>query len=413
MDENPVHPHEPYLVGSTGDLYQEHIGSSPERVPSNAPTNWSREQTPKYFKNAQWYAIPSHLTIPPLTPPRSPDGTTILASTATSALHTFILPPTLLSPPHPHPLTPYTTHTFPEPIYATTFHPTYTLSSPPTCLILASPRSLPIRLFSPFAPGILSSYPLISPTTEAYITPHSLLFTPNNPSHFLAGSDSSISLFDINRNGSGPITRIFTKRHHSAPSPGIKGLISALATSNSNVLAAGTFSRHIGLYDTQSHNSLIITFPLPTTPTSGAGQGITQLHWTPDSHYLLITERVSDGISVLDIRSPGKQLAWLTGRKAMTQQRLGVDVIGQEVWAGGTDGVVRAWEGVGMREGVVESTWGFRAHDDVVSSAGLHSTGSVLATCSGQRHWGLDTEDVEGANQPVETSDNSLKLWAL
>lgn len=51
------------------------------------------------------------------------------------------------------------------------------------------------------------------------------------------------------------------------------------------------------------------------------------------------------------------------GRKARTNQRLIVDLIGDEIWAGGTDGKVKVWEGVGMKEGVVEPVFEFHAHD--------------------------------------------------
>ena len=66
---------------------------------------------------------------------------------------------------------------------------------------------------------------------------------------------------------------------------------------------------------------------------------------------------------------------------------------------------------------------------DAVSSAVLHPTGTVLATCSGQRHLGerveknWESEDDEseesssgssvGESVRGEGYDNSLKVWAL
>lgn len=377
---------------------------------------------------------------------RSPDGTTILTSSASNILRFFILPPDLLTPPHPKYFKPYTTYTYPEPVYASTFHPSYALFSPSSCLILASLRFLPVRLLSPFAPGILSSYPLVSPTTEAYITPHSLLFNPAETNQFFAGSDSCISLFDISRNGEGPISTMRTtasRRNHSATGQDMKGIISTLAMSSDGVLAAGTFNRWIGLYDGHGSGNTMAVFPLTadSEPEGEKGQGITQVLWSACSRYLCVVERGSDGIGVWDIRGTGKRLAWLRGRKARTQQRLSVDVMGGEVWAGGTDGVVRMWEGLGSKEGALNPVWQFRAHDDAVSSAALHPTGSVLATCSGQRHWGSTEDGGDVGSDPesdaesvlsslsstysqlssdftsrVEASrksDNSMKIWAL
>lgn len=376
-----------------------------------------------------------------LIPRRSPDGTTILTSSASDTLRSFVLPPDLLYPPQPKQLEPYTTHTCPEPVRASTFHPSYALAEPSSCLFIASLRSLPIRLLSPFAPGILSTYPLISPTTEAYITPHSLLFNPNNTSRFFAGSDSCISSFDINRNGEGPISTMRTttsRRNHKFAGQGMKSIVSAMAMSSEGVLAAGTFNRWIGLYDGHGSGDTLAVFPLiaNTEPEEEKGQGITQVLWSACSRYLCVAERRSDGIGVWDVRGTGKRLAWLRGRKAETQQRLGVEVLGGEVWAGGTDGVVRVWEELGMKEGIVDPAWQFQAHGDAVSSATLHPTGSVLATCSGQRHWDAPTDEGSDSESHADSivssmssarlsnstsqqteatmkSDNSLKLWAL
>lgn len=220
----------------------------------------------------------------------------------------------------------------------------------------------------------------------------------------------------------------------------MKGIISALGMSGEGVLAAGTFSRWVGLYDSHGRGDTIAIFPLssPSDADSERGQGVTQVIWSACNRYLCIAERGSDGISVCDVRKFDKRLAWLKGRTARTQQRLGVDVLGSEVWAGGTDGMVKIWEGLGMRQGAVEPSLEFKAHDDVVSSATLHPTGSVLATCSGQRHWnGSVPSDDDGMesdsssdlscgsslssntsttlleNKSIDISDNSMKLWAL
>ena len=93
-----------------------------------------------------------------------------------------------------------------------------------------------------------------------------------------------------------------------------------------------------------------------------------------------------------------------------------------------------------MVEGVMDPSWEFIAHEDAVSSATLHPCGSVLATCSGQRHalppirdvaYLDDESDSDSSSQrslssississtsasskrPSQTTDNNLKLWAL
>ncbi|MCJ1472405.1 hypothetical protein MMC13_001053 [Lambiella insularis] len=404
---------EPRLVASTEDFYCGSIASCRKRelttvaidVDSDGPdsANDPALQESNFFKSAQWSA----------------DGTTLVTSSADNVLRTFILyscrPPDLLSTPSPHALSLYAAHRLPSPAYALSIYPAYDLSTANTALYIASPSSLPIRLISPFAPGILASYPLINAATEAYIAPHSLLFDPrgSNGNQFFAGSECEISIFDINRNGEAPLSRMKTipsrRKKLVGGGVGMKGIVSTLAMSADGILAAGTFGRWVGLYDSGGRGVTAGVFEVGSNlgdeGAVGDGAGITQLLWSCCGRYLCVVERSSEDIGVWDIRSTGKRVAWLRGRRAKTMQRLGADVVGTEAWSGGTDGIVRVWENLGMREGMVDPVWEFLAHDDTVSSALVHPSGTVLATCSGQRH-DFDSEDMVAA-------ENSLKVWSL
>ncbi|KAI9869591.1 MAG: hypothetical protein M1830_005321, partial [Pleopsidium flavum] len=274
----------------------------------------------------------------------------------------------------PHDLTPYLTLPSPEPIYTSTIYPLFNLQGPSTTLILSTTRDHPIRLSSVLHPSLLASYPLVSPTTEAYITPHSILFTPDG-THFVTGSDSLICCFDISRSGKGPITRMPTipskRKKIVGGGVGMKGIISALAWSTDTILAAGTFTRSVGLYDSGGQGDCIAVFSVAheanDTETQIGGSGITQVLWSPCGRYLYVAERKSNGIIVYDIRVAGKRLGSLQGRKSDTNQRLGVDIVqteqGHEIWAGGTDGVVRVWQNPGEEEGAKDPKWEWKAHD--------------------------------------------------
>ena len=244
-------------------------------------------------------------------------------------------------------------------------------------LLLSTTRDHPIHLTSALYPSLIASYPLISPTTEAYITPHSTLFTPDG-THFLTGSDSLICTFDVFRPGEGPIIR-----HPTIPSKrkkivgggvGMKGIISALDLSTNGLLAAGTFTRCVGLYDSAGQGDCVAVFSVAESSecsegaeTDIGGAGITQVRWSPCARYLYVAERKSDGVLVYDIRVAGKKLGCLEGRRAATNQRLGVEIVptesGHELWAGGTDGGVRIWANPWEVEGRRERSWGWEAHD--------------------------------------------------
>lgn len=409
FEDNPLQDSTiPRLVGTTAGEYEESIEASKSLSSTRGFSN--------YFKDLQW----------------SPDGTTVLTSSADNALRSYVLPPTLLNPPHPHLLKPYATHQSPEPEYARTFYPSYSLSDPSTCLFLASPRNLPIRLYSTLGSGVLGSYPLVSPTTEAFISPHSLLFDASDRNQFFAGSSQIIAVFDISRPGEGPVT-VMKTGHSRYPNPngfgsaiklgdGLTNIVSALDISRGGVLAAGTFGRKVGLYDNNGHGEATAVFSLrDDSDIETHGNGVTEVIWDESGRYLCVAERGSDGVSVWDIRGTGKRLAWLRGRRAKTSQRMGVALMHGEVWAGGTDGIVRVWREIGNKEGSVERDWEFDAHGDVVSGTGLHPGGSVLSTCSGQRvnpavvDWEVDGNDSDSESPIAEAKaiDNSLRIWAL
>jgi len=160
---------------------------------------------------------------------------------------------------------------------------------------------------------------------------------------------------------------------------GMRGLVSALSASpgsgNNSLLAAGTWTRWVGLYDAAGMGGTVATWGIGEAADGVAGiggGGVTQTGWSNCGRYLYVVERKSNGVLVFDVRVMGKLVCWLEGREADTNQRLGVDSFeggsGMELWAGGTDGVVRVWEGVGMVEGGVTRTWEWKAHDGTSTS---------------------------------------------
>lgn len=200
----------------------------------------------------------------------------------------------------------------------------------------------------------------------------------------------------------------------------MKGIISALAVAPGNsegtgVLAAGTYSRQVGLYSAEGTGETIGVFGLSEEE---GGAGVTQLLWSQCGRYLYIAERKSEVIAVYDIRVAGEKVESFRGRKAGTNQRVGIDVahaLNGEVVGGGIDGVVRVWEAGHGKEGEVvgEVKHEWVAHDDVVGSAVVHPGGAVLATCSGSRKNVMFEDQEEEEEREGKRWDNSLKIWAL
>ena len=51
---------------------------------------------------------------------------------------------------------------------------------------------------------------------------------------------------------------------------------------------------------------------------------------------------------------------------------------------------------------------------DAVTSTMFHPMGSVVATCSGQRHFASDdSSDEDISAESIKQADNSLKVWSM
>ncbi|KIW99829.1 uncharacterized protein Z518_10757 [Rhinocladiella mackenziei CBS 650.93] len=377
-----------------------------------------------FFRNVQWSDTRAKDAEVSLTGFRSADGTSLIASHADNSIQTFIAPPDLLEErPEPHDLSPYCTIHSKDPVNTVVGYPFYNLDDPSTTLVLSSMRDHPIRLNSALTGHLGASYPLVNPMTETFISPHSLAFSGQGD-RFIAGSESLISIFDLSRPGQGPISSVATgpKKRKDIDYSGVvnmRGIVSALAVDTStSVLAAGTYNRHVGLYDAMGQGDCIGVFSVKGTNADHqiGGTGITQVSWSPCGRYLYIAERKSDGVVLYDIRMTGQLLAWLEGRAAHTNQRLGFDVVatddqgGHEIWAGGVDGFFRMWKHPHENDGPVSPSFEFQGHNDAVSGAAVHCSGGVIATSSGQRHFDLGFEDERVLDA---TFDDSLKVWAL
>ncbi|EXJ55226.1 hypothetical protein A1O7_08152 [Cladophialophora yegresii CBS 114405] len=360
-----------------------------------------------FFRNVQWSA----------------DGTSLIASLSNNSIQTYIVPADLLDEtPKLRLLSPYCTIQSSESVNAVIGYPLFSLQDTSTALVLSSTRDHPIRLTSALTGHLICSYPLVNPMTEEFISPHSLLFSRSG-GRFAAGSESLISIFDSSRPGEGPSASMPTgpkrKGTDYSVATTMRGIVSALAVdASSGLLAAGTYSRYVGLYDAMGQGSCIGVFSVKGTSADEqiGGTGVTQVSWSPCGRYLYIAERNSDGIMLYDIRKTGQLLSWLQGRNAETNQRLGFDAMAtgdqksHEIWAGGLDGFFRMWNNPYQHEGSVAPALEFKGHDDAVSSVVMHPFGGVVATSSGQRH--LTPPDDEESIQGL-APDYSLKIWTL
>ncbi|OBU00279.1 hypothetical protein VE01_01449 [Pseudogymnoascus verrucosus] len=412
----------PQLVATTSSTYSCSIEESRKRELEAredstvfSPVGTAQDgRESNYFKSIQW----------------SPDGTSLIAASADNKLRFYVAPPDLLSPSSsPHILTPYTTYAAPEPTYTQSFYPHFDLQNSSTTVLLSSPRDHPIQLINVLSPepSPVSTYSLVCRTTEAYLTPSSLLWHPSGQ-EFYTGTDCLISIFDVSRSGEGPTTRLPTipsKRHKmKGGGVGMRGIVSCLSLQpdapdsplGNGMLAAGTWTRWVSLYDAEGLGGTVANWSIASAADDESqigGAGVSQVLWSACGRYLFVVERKSRGVLVYDVRVTGRLVGWLEGREAETNQRMSVDTasIGgkSEVWAGGTDGRVRVWRDVGSKERGAKPDMDWLAHEEgtTVGGLALHSCGSVVATASGMRRERIYVPETDSDSESESEDDSS------
>lgn len=219
--------------------------------------------------------------------------------------------------------------------------------------------------------------------------------------------------------------------------------MSTLEISSGGILAAGTFSREIGLYANSGQGGCVASFCLEDGVTCLEGSGISRVRWSSCGTYILVGERNSNVIQVFDVRGQHRLLQTLVERNAESMMRLDWDLTPNgEVWAGGLDGYVRVWEGLGKSEGKVEASMVWKAHDgtdplcfvpdsladliDPVVATLVHPSGSVAITCSAEDRNAERSQDSSessvGSTEDDDVPDEELnspelhsniKIWSL
>ena len=351
----------PRCVATTGDAFCKAIS---DVHAEEANEKYDRAES-DFFREAQF----------------SSDGTTIVTHSEDQCLRTFVLPVDLLANSGPHQLSTRRIIHSPSNVQSYALYPNFDLENPSTTVALSAARDLPISLVNVLHMNTVhATYPLIHPTTEAYISPNCIAWSRDG-SRFITGSMNQISVFDSSYDGSGPILKHKTvsgktekKRFGGSTIHSCTGIFNALSISPDGLLAAGTMQRQVTLYANEGSGECMTSFSLSTLRGerhTTKGSGVTQLAWSPCGTYLFVAERQSHVILVYDMRNTFERVAWLSGRQARTSQKLGIDVVpaadGFEVWAGGTDGYVHMWKNLGSRSGEHAPDGSLRLHDGELS----------------------------------------------
>lgn len=285
-----------------------------DHIPSNLANN--------LFRLAKW----------------SSDGTTILTEAEDRTVRLFMMP----SDPNPSDSQPTwkSNRDFPmaDALLSTSWFPYSSRNDPSRYCFATAVKDHPIQLLDAHDGRIRASYPIVD-HRERVVAPHSMLFSRDG-STLYAGYDSAIEIFDVSRPGE-PGERFKTVPSRKSKD-GQRGIISTLALDHSHqgLLAAGSYSGQIALYDTSS-NELTPVIVFNSTETSG----LTQVQFHPQNHQVMFSaSRKSNRILCWDLRY-GATYFHCFERPGRTNQKVYFDVdwTGASLLTGGTDGKIRSY----------------------------------------------------------------------
>ncbi|KAF9275875.1 Telomerase Cajal body protein 1 [Mortierella alpina] len=393
----------------------------------------------------------------------SPDGSCLLSSSNDNCLRIFALPDSATSTPEDTQLDAGVVIKEGEVVYDMCWYPGMSSLDPASCCILSSSRDHPVHLWDAYTGELRCSYTIVD-HCEVNVAPNALCFNLDGTKIY-CGSNNMIQIFDTARPGRDSQKRPTVPTRKSKK--GQKGVISCLAFNpdQSDLYAAGSYLKTIGLYDARAEELLLLLrdkshrphhrankegivkdrTPPQQQPTRDAVPpmgGVTQLQFSPDGLYLYSASRQDAFIRCWDIRNTAHVLHRLERPGELTNQRISFDISYDGRWltTGDMNGDISVFDLTSPEDaGSDRLVARYHGHDDVVSAATFHPSGSMLATCSGQRKYELDcfakdsdsdtesdsdsgVEDAVSSQDDAEaiapksvstTVDNSIRLWSL
>ncbi|GAA5869003.1 hypothetical protein JCM16303_000333 [Sporobolomyces ruberrimus] len=295
----------------TQDLYSSNHGAStskltlesrPTCIASSTAPNTSGRDSGAFYRDARI----------------CPDGSCVLASADDRSLSLIPLTSSQSSS-TPTSLSPSWTHQPPDSLLSYDWYPGASIADPSMFAFAVGVKDHPVHLLDGNDRRIRASYPIID-HTERFVAPTSMRFTPDGLNLY-CGFENAIEIFDVSRPGEEGFRMKTTPNRASRT--GQKGLISTIDFSPSHgtsLVAAGSFTGTIGLYDTTSPTALVGML------SSTQRGGLTKVMYHPTiPHLLFAASRQSSYLEVFDLRNFALEPVRLE-RKGRTNQRIGFDI---------------------------------------------------------------------------------------
>ncbi|KAG0351556.1 Telomerase Cajal body protein 1 [Gamsiella multidivaricata] len=323
-----------------------------------------------------------------------------------------------------------------EVVYDMCWYPGMNSADPATCCVLSSSRDHPIHLWDAYSGELRCSY-TVTDHCDVNVAPTALCFNLDG-SKIYCGSNNMIEIFDTTRPGRDSLKRPTVPTRKSRK--GQKGVISCLAFNpdHSDLYAAGSYLKTIGLYDARADELLMllrdrgspfssstsnatkttttITTNNKETETGTRRQktdmgGVTQLQFSHDGQYLYSASRQDSWIRCWDIRNTAQVLYRLERPGEVTNQRIGFDVSYDGRWlsTGDMNGDISVFDLSCPQDPQVERLKArIRGHD------GSDSSDSSDSEDDGEKMGNGVFKGLSGASKAVvNVVENSVRLWSL
>ncbi|XP_039256888.2 telomerase Cajal body protein 1-like [Styela clava] len=300
-----------------------------------------------------------------------------------------------------------------ETIYDYTWWPRMNSIYPETCCLATTAKDQPIHLWDAFNGDLRASY-IAKNSVDEITAAHSIAFSPDGL-QMICGFTKELRLFYIDRPGD-QCEKYPTRKHKRAS--GQRGIISTSEFHpDGSSIACGSYDGTVALYSSKN-GELISIF-------NAKNKGITQVKFSPDGNRLYTGSRKDNAIVCWDVRFLNGDLFHLE-RTVDTNQRVYFDLVSgvlseeilseNTVISGGTDGFISFWDAKSALEFDLSHTtikqpfYKFKSDRDCTNGVHVHPYLPVLATSSGQRHYG-EFSDSESEDESIEIEENMLKLW--
>ncbi|KAK0059750.1 telomerase Cajal body protein 1-like isoform X1 [Biomphalaria pfeifferi] len=300
-------------------------------------------------------------------------------------------------------------------IYDFAWFPGMTLFQPELCRVVTTCSGIPIHMWDSETGKIVANYRAYDQYDEVTAA-YSLSFSCDG-SKIYAGYNKAIRIFDTEY----PVKSCkLVKTTNTKTKDGQTGIISCFAHSpdGSGLYVAGSYSRHVGIYDSSCDKLVCLI--------QGQQGGVTHVLFSPDGTKIYSGGRKDAEILCWDTRNLG-HILFSALRDVKTNQRMYFDVSqsGQFLMSGNNDGTVMFWNTLHECQEFngdmfLKPCSQFYAHFDCVNGISFNHQNHMIATASGQRHFQnfdeTDSEEETGKLSVVKKKnpwDFSLKLWKI